>query len=383
MGKPFIKLLHTINSGYFYDVNRNELVEVSDEGYQYLQNVLEDRAVMEDAPEDVKRLKKAGYLSDHHVKEIKHPMTDYIRDLLAQNIGTITLQLTQDCNFRCEYCVYSDTESNIGQRQHSRKKMSLDTAKSAVCFLRDHAIGVKKLNIGFYGGEPLLQFQLIKDIILFAEEELFGKEVAYSITTNGSLLKGEVLDFLKEHQVSVNLSFDGPKPIQDNNRRLARSDASTYDLVYRNVRKAYEKYPEYVKTFFVHMVIVPTYEFDEIEAFFDTPILNQMMFTGSLVDDHYSSNKHPMAKTFHAKTQYQNFLAYLYVLERLDREKISPLVRESISHNLQKTEGILGGRGIPVSVPRRDSVFPEKPDRSVMWTETCIPANGSVNLLPV
>ena len=59
MGKPFIKLLHTINAGYFYDVNRNQIVDMSEESYQYLENLLADQAVGEE-PEEITCLRKAG-----------------------------------------------------------------------------------------------------------------------------------------------------------------------------------------------------------------------------------------------------------------------------------------------------------------------------------
>ena len=347
MGKPFIKLLHTINAGYFYDVNRNQIVDVSEESYQYLQDLLADKSVGEEL-EEITYLRESGYLKPSQVMQIRHPMTSYTQDLLDQNIDLITLQVTQDCNFRCEYCIYSDTDSNIGQRQHSKKMMSLETAKQAIRFLRDHSAKSKTLNIGFYGGEPLLQFSLIKKIVEYAEEELFGKEITYAITTNGSLLKGEILDFLQKYQVAVNLSFDGPKEIQDNNRRFAHSNASTYELVYDNLKEAFKKYPDYAKRFSIHSVLIPSYDFDQMDAFFKMPLIKDLLCNNSMVDDHYSSKKHTKSAQFHEKSQYHNFLAYLYSLDRLERNGISRVVREPVLHSIHKAEDVLKGSNIPI-----------------------------------
>jgi len=161
-----MKLFQTPNGCYFFDANKDEMIPISRESYQYLnEGQKENTGLIKEMPTELSNLLKQGYLNpESTVKEIKHPYTDYLEIFLERKITMMTLQLTQDCNFRCKYCTYSE-EHNKSQRSHSAKVMSWETAKKAVHFLRDHSADSKSVNIGFYGGEPLLEFSLLKKII--------------------------------------------------------------------------------------------------------------------------------------------------------------------------------------------------------------------------
>ena len=184
--KPFIHLFETPKNYYFYDVNRNENVQVSQKVYGYLERVLNDDVREEgkdlDIEKEIRMLKENGYLSDNQVKEIKHLGTDLLPLYLARKMNILTIQLTQNCNLRCSYCAY--TSNNGTNRLHQNKKVDLNIAKKAILMLRDNSIDSNKLSIGFYGGEPLLEFDLIKEIVRFCKKELIGREVNYTITTN-------------------------------------------------------------------------------------------------------------------------------------------------------------------------------------------------------
>ena len=346
MGKPFIKLLHTINAGYFYDVNRNQIVDISEESYQYLENLLADQAVGEE-PEEITCLRKAGYLSDHRVKKIEHQDSFYLAPLLERRVYSITLQLTQQCNFRCSYCVYNDVEDNIGQRKHSSKVMSGVVAKDAIIFLRDHSVDCSEVNIGFYGGEPLLCFDQLKELTLYAENIFKGKKCTFSITTNGSLLKGTVLDFLVEHQFGINISIDGPKEIHDANRVFQGSKLGTYETVYRNLMSIRERYPDYLENIYIHMVMDPKNDYDVIDRFINDEDLTKIKVTTALLDDHYSLEKHPMTVDFQGKYQYQFFLSLLTDLHRLGREYPSKIAMDALSNIKKKNDSMTGNTHLP------------------------------------
>ena len=260
MEKPFIKLFHSPNSGYFYDVGKNEIIRIPESVYLHLVEVMEGRSALgqsDDIPvlEMIESFKEMGYLSAKRPKKIQHSATEMVPLLLERCIDKITLQLTQDCNFRCKYCVYSE-EKNQKQRSHTQRNMSLETAKRAILFYREHAIDSNMYNVGLYGGEPLLQWDLLKDIVLFSEQELAGKLLTFSLTTNASLLTEPMAAFLEEHDVGVLLSIDGIKPVNDANR-VFRNGAGTYDTVMKNVRMIREKHPLLFEKLRISSVIDP------------------------------------------------------------------------------------------------------------------------------
>lgn len=141
MYKPFIKLFRTPNKKYFYEPNKNEFITISDESHDFLQAVLNDDDSLT-MPKEIQELMDEGYLAEKSVVEkVEHPYTKYIDSVMQRKIHKITLQVTQNCNFRCKYCIYSE-EKNGKQRTHSNKSMSWEIAKQAVdCCMLQKASG--------------------------------------------------------------------------------------------------------------------------------------------------------------------------------------------------------------------------------------------------
>ncbi len=171
METPFIHLVRSPYYCYFFDVNTNSIVMVSEEAYAVLGQILKGVSppMSAECSAELARLKDEGYLSSKRVREIEHPLTQDLDYILSRMVGKITLQLTQSCNLRCAYCIYSET-TNDKQRKHSAKRMSWETAKAGIDFLAEHSIDNDQANVGFYGGEPLLEFELLKKATLYAEE---------------------------------------------------------------------------------------------------------------------------------------------------------------------------------------------------------------------
>lgn len=88
-------------------------------------------------------------------------MSDLLSSYLTSKLQSICLQVTQDCNLRCKYCAYSENYKN---RVHNNKTMSIETAKKAVDFLIHNSSESDIVGISFYGGEPLLNFKLIRKV---------------------------------------------------------------------------------------------------------------------------------------------------------------------------------------------------------------------------
>lgn len=154
-------------------------------------------------------------------------------------VTNMALFLTQSCNLKCVYC-FGD-----GGKYGTGGNMEEKTAFQAVDWLLEQAGKIKKLYIGFFGGEPFLNFPLMKAIVEYAEKRFqeMGKKVGFHTTTNATLLDDERIAFIKEHQMEVMVSFDGPKEIQDAQRPYANG-AGTYDSTVPKIKKLLAVLPE-------------------------------------------------------------------------------------------------------------------------------------------
>lgn len=122
----------------------------------------------------------------------------------------LTLMICQECNMKCAYC-YGD-----GGEYNNRGKMSLETALRAIDYLIENSLDTK-LAIAFLGGEPLLNFGLIKEIVKYCsiKEAETGRTFSYTITTNGTLMTPEIENFLISNHIKTQISIDGTKEDHD------------------------------------------------------------------------------------------------------------------------------------------------------------------------
>ena len=332
METPFIQVFRTPNSCYFLDVNKNELVPVSRASFHYLCALLSGKDdVEEPVPQELHELRAQGYLaSESAVKEVRHPYTKFIGTFLDRKLAKITLQLTQNCNFRCKYCIYSE-EHNVRQRSHSTEHMSWEVAKKAVDFLWSHSVDSKSVNVGFYGGEPLLEFPLIRRVVEYCEERFYGKDLTFTITTNGTLLSDEIIHYFEAHDISLMISLDGPKEINDKNRVYA-DGRGTYDVVMERIARLKVIAPEYAKRLQISMVMDPENDFDCINAIYlEGDTLDRMGIMPSIVDRDYDGDEVAFSEEYTWKYEYQRFLAVLAHWGRFPEEKVSPIAQYSLA----------------------------------------------------
>ena len=361
--RPFVHLLRSPNGWYFFDVNRNEIVATSAEVYRALEGLLKG-AGEEDLPaevvEELHNIRAMGYLSNKRVKTIRHSATDSLEQYLRNNMSTITLQLTQNCNFRCSYCVYSEL-SNTGQRAHSAKCMSWETAKAALDFLLAHSRDSEEVSVGFYGGEPLLEMELLKQSVLYAEEMFEGKTLFFNMTTNGSLLTEEITRFLVEHNIKVMVSIDGPKEIHDINRRFAANGKGSFDVVRRNLERIAREYPAFFREMIVSMVVDPQNDYDRIRSLYDDgSVFREVTVHSSVIDDVYSLEKTVYSHDYISKRDYEIFLAYLAHFGRLDPAACSPMAREEVGSMLSRLQNMTGSAELPDETSHGGPCIPGK-----------------------
>ena len=188
-------------------------------------------------------------------------------EFVTNHCHALVLELTQQCNLRCEYCCYGEHYPQF-RRIHGDTVMSFETATKAVeaFFARPHCDG----HVDFYGGEPLLECGLLKRIVLFTEElgHRSGITPHFALATNGTLLTDDTIDFLVAHNVEVAVSVDGDRD-SHNRHRVFRNEQhperriGSYDVMMQNMNRFVELFPEYVDRR-ITVTLTATSDFDAI-----------------------------------------------------------------------------------------------------------------------
>lgn len=308
----FYHLFQTATDYYLYDINTDAILNLPVELYNSLRTgYLSDKWQLY-----VNELKKKGYLKNDRVEVIEHPVTEYLPFILDTKMCNLILQVTQNCNLRCEYCVYS---GKYNQREHQNRKMTFDIAKKGIDFLLAHSKERDNIYIGFYGGEPMLEMDLIKKCVKYAKMVFEGKKIFFNYTTNGTLFTEEILDFIVENNFNIMVSVDGPKDIHDKFRKFARNGQGSYDILIHNLKWIKRKYPEYYKTNFTfNIVLAPGNDVERVLSFFhDCDLFDKSVCNLSFVVDRYVKEKVDSDTKAGADIEYGLFKLYLYLLGRL------------------------------------------------------------------
>lgn len=317
---PFIHLFKNYDKSYLYDVNSNTITKISDDVYnKLLKNDLNDF--------NIKKMKEIGLLSNNRLTEIIHPEDKLLEFHLADRVNMIILQITQNCNLRCNYCPYSGGYEN---REHSNKKMNFETAKKGIDFLLNHSTYLNRVSVGFYGGEPLLEYDLIKKCIEYAEQKGEGKIISFNITTNATLLTEEIVRYFSNHNVSLMISLDGPKHVQDKNR-IQINNKGSFDTVIKNIKMIKEKFPNYAKKIKFNCVLDAENSFSCINDFFVNceEIKDFSVSFNSINKEYLKTNKSDNSELYLQESKYEMFKLYLSTLGRVKTENVSKILYSS------------------------------------------------------
>jgi uncharacterized protein len=164
--------------------------------------------------------------------------------LAPMPVTTVVLNVTNQCNLSCTYC-YEYGEDKIVDTENGRqpKFMSEETAQQSVEFMLREAGDNKLAHITFFGGETLLNFPVLVKTIAYARRRAaeVGKDVDFSLTTNATLLKPEIIEFLAEERIGVTISIDGPKEVQDK-FRVFHNGAGSYDVVAPKIKELIKRH---------------------------------------------------------------------------------------------------------------------------------------------
>ncbi len=155
-------------------------------------------------------------------------------------LNTLVLNVNTGCNLSCTYCYKEDLD-----KPSAGKKMTLETAGESIEMLLRESPDESRFNLVFFGGEPLSNLTLIREVVALAERRFSeaGKAVDFTMTTNATLLTEEIVDFLARHRFGLSISMDGPRAIHDRNR-ITVGGQGTYEVVARKARMLLERYRE-------------------------------------------------------------------------------------------------------------------------------------------
>jgi len=185
-------------------------------------------------------------LGIHAIGDVHLPPTKSLPVIPPQDfpLTTMVLNVTNKCNLACTYC-YEYGEDKIVDTDFGEKPkfMSEETARESVDFMFKEAGTNRVANLTFFGGETLLNFKVLKKTLVYARERavILGKEVQFSLTTNATLLRPEVIEWLVDNKVGVTISIDGPKESQDE-FRVFKNGMGSYDVVQPKIKELLKRH---------------------------------------------------------------------------------------------------------------------------------------------
>lgn len=216
---------------YIYDSGSGSLHECDKETADYVKAKYEEgkevsfsREKVNQIENDLAPLKAEGLFLREEIKT--YP-------LKSDEVKALCIHICHDCNLRCRYCFADE-----GAYHSEREFMSEETAKKAIDFLLENSGNRKVLEVDFFGGEPLMCLQTIKNVVAYAREkgDKLGKKFLFTTTTNALLLDDDAIDFFNREMENVVLSLDGRKEIHDAIRKTKNGKGS-FDFVIENIKK--------------------------------------------------------------------------------------------------------------------------------------------------
>ena len=194
----------------FEEKSKDEIIEFILDKYKDSADVT--REEVELCLSDINTLKNAGKLFTPDTFE---PMADTLKERSKNIVKALCLHVAHTCNLNCEYCFASQ-----GKYQGERALMSFEVGKRALDFLIENSGDRRNLEVDFFGGEPLMNWDVVKRLVLYARsiEKEKGKNFRFTLTTNGMLIDDDVIDFSNKEMHNVVLSLDGRKEIHDSVR---------------------------------------------------------------------------------------------------------------------------------------------------------------------
>ncbi len=271
---------HTRSNSYLYDTGTGKVVRL-DAATAPIIDALFNKSI---GPDKFKELISneelansiAAFLEEEHLlrnPEITH-FVDWKPFVSEEALACeqLIIELTGRCNLRCRYCTYGDHYD--GTREFTSEDISFATAKKAIDYAYSHR-NQEMFAVTFYGGEPLINFGVMKQCIDYCLTEYGETKIDFSFTTNLTLMTREIAEYLVQiPNMNIVVSLDGPENIQNQNRVFANG-RPTFDAAYGGLRllcDAVKKFDSQTQILFSSVFMPPftAERFDEINDFFES-----------------------------------------------------------------------------------------------------------------
>jgi len=349
---PLAKLFKTDSHFYFFDTGTNKIMRCDKDIFNLLDKLFSmdaQMAIMDyihchgtdkflyaaEKVRSVIEIEKVFSLTE--AKNFGYSTDVCYKDLLDSSIEMITLELTERCNLNCKYCIYADHVKS--KRNHGTRNMNRDIAFKALDYYKAHSYKNNNHALGFYGGEPMLQYPLLKECVNFARENFENKTLSLWITTNATLIDEEIAEFLLLNNFTVTVSIDGPEEIHDHSR-IDLGGKGTFKRTLKGLHYLVDVYGEKAKeNLILSMVYTPP---------FSSSRLNRLTQLWQEVD--WLPREIPINITYPSKSSilpdetFQSFKDEDYDLEcwsfeqfsktLLDKVQINPIAQSVIERNL-------------------------------------------------
>ena len=220
---------------------------------EYRQAVFERLGGTYERQEIQETLEDIQELIDQEQLFAKDIYRDFVIDFKERKtvVKALCLHIAHDCNLACRYCFAEE-----GEYHGRRALMSFEVGKKALDFLIANSGNRRNLEVDFFGGEPLMNWKVVKDLVAYGreQEKIHNKHFRFTLTTNGVLLNDEIMEFCNKEMGNVVLSLDGRKEVNDKMRPF-RNGAGSYDLIVPKFQKFAESRNQmnyYVRGTFTH-----------------------------------------------------------------------------------------------------------------------------------
>ena len=230
----------------FADSSREQIISAMQEKYAEQEGITADE--IEECYEQIVSLKENGAL---FVSDTFEPMAGELKKKTAGVVKALCLHIAHTCNLNCSYCFASQ-----GKYHGDRAVMSFETGKRALDFLIENSGTRRNLEVDFFGGEPLMNWDVVKQLVAYAREieKKYNKNFRFTLTTNGVLVDDDVIEFANREMSNVVLSLDGRKEVHDRFRVDYAGNGSWEQIVpkFQKFVKARENKNYYIRGTFTH-----------------------------------------------------------------------------------------------------------------------------------
>lgn len=269
---------HTRSNFYLYDTGTGKVVLLDDVTAPIIDALFNKDIGLDEFKEYIKNVETADSIAEFLEQEhlLRNPEITHFVDMKqfmseeALACEQVIIELTGKCNLRCRYCTYN--EFYEGTREFTSDDISFTTAKKAIDYAYDHR-NSELFAVTFYGGEPLINFDVMKQCIDYCLTN-FDTKIDFNFTTNLTLMTQEIAEYLVQVPgMSIVVSLDGPENIQNKNRVFANG-RPTFDAAYSGLKKLCDAMKKFDSKIYMNInsVFMPPYtaeRFDEINDFFE------------------------------------------------------------------------------------------------------------------